>query len=170
MPSVSVASAPSVFHVVSRTADPSRYRRDTWRRPITSSEKHPARSPPINRPKIGSESNRGRHIQSIEPTDEHSAAVRPSPISAYSPIAGVVSRFSSPCGPWPPGGSGLTMSMGVPRASEEETMSGCGELALAKAFAGRPRPGPRTEEDGREQDARGQASRADQEGDVVPAR
>jgi hypothetical protein len=35
----------------------------------------------MSRPKIGWESNRGRHIQSIDPDDEHNAAVRPSPIS-----------------------------------------------------------------------------------------
>jgi hypothetical protein len=43
-------------------------------------ENEPALFPPTSLPNTGSESNRGRHNQSMEPDDEQSAAVLPSPM------------------------------------------------------------------------------------------
>src|SRR2546429_7289543 len=88
MVSTSVASIPSSFHVVSRMADASRYRRVVELAPTTEISNQPPCLGSIRRPKIGSESNRGQHIQSIEPADEVRAAVRVSPSRPYSRIGG----------------------------------------------------------------------------------
>jgi hypothetical protein len=82
MPSVRTTTPDSVCQVVSRIVEPLRYRREVARTSSTASEKHPARSPPRRRPNTGSESIRGRHSQSMDPADEHNAAVRVSPMSA----------------------------------------------------------------------------------------
>src|SRR5579859_1207753 len=50
--------------------------------------KEPPASGSIKRPKIGFESNRGQHIQSIEPDDDVKAAVSVSPRRPYSRIGG----------------------------------------------------------------------------------
>ena len=47
-----------------------------------------SRRRPPTCPKIGSPSNRGTHIQSMEPSDDTSAAVRVSPMSPWSSIGG----------------------------------------------------------------------------------
>ena len=52
--------------------------------PRTVSSKHPPRSWSMSRPKTGSESNRGQHIQSIEPDRDVRAAVLQSPSRPYS--------------------------------------------------------------------------------------
>jgi hypothetical protein len=67
IPSVNRTSEDPVLHVVSRTAERSRYCRTVSRTPSTRMEKEPARSPPTSLPNTGSESNRGTHNQSMEP-------------------------------------------------------------------------------------------------------
>ena len=52
--------------------------------PRTVSSKHPPRSWSMRRPKTGSESNRGQHIQSMEPDRDVRAAVLQSPSRPYS--------------------------------------------------------------------------------------
>ena len=82
MPSVRVRRAPSRSQLVSRSR--CRVGSDGWPARRASSgpaRKWPAAGPPTRRPNSGSPSKCGTHIQSIDPSDDTSAAVRVSPIS-----------------------------------------------------------------------------------------
>jgi hypothetical protein len=77
-----------VIQTVSSTAESPRYRRRVSTIPSTSRSNDPPVPPATRRPNNGGESNRGKHIQSMEPWLETSAAVRVSPSRPWSPIGG----------------------------------------------------------------------------------
>jgi len=74
---------PSVSKRVSRISVSARYRREAARPPCCGAmSQRPLSGVPSNAAKQASESNRGQHSQSIDPSRPTSAALRQSPIRA----------------------------------------------------------------------------------------
>ena len=83
MKSISVATPSSVSYRVSRISVPGRYFRLTRKfSAVGAIRQRPLSGVPSSAAKQASESNRGQHSQSIEPSRETSAAVSQSPINA----------------------------------------------------------------------------------------
>ena len=93
MQSASRTVPEAVLNSVSSTRVPGRYRRRTWLMRVAGAIcQWPLRSSPSSAAKQASESNRGRHSQSMEPSRLISAAVCRSPTSAYSSIGAGMRR------------------------------------------------------------------------------
>ncbi len=93
MKSVSRTRPSVVSNSVSRISVPSRYlRRTAVILPLGPMRQRPCSGAPSNAAKQAPESNRGKHSQSIEPSNPTSAAVWQSPMSAYCSIGSGIQR------------------------------------------------------------------------------